>query len=203
MAPSACHYALVADQEDEREVLTSLPRSRPTRRSSKRGERPDPQQATEPSSTPEPAEPPEPSEPPKPARPKPAHPKPAASTAKAKPAASAEPAKPAPPKAVRPKPARPKPARPKPPPPKPPAASERPPPKKPSPEKTTERPRIQPERKVPPAGYAAPTSGDHEGPAGATEILTTTFQAATELVQIGFSVGRQALRAALDRLPRP
>jgi len=181
MAPSACHYALVADQEDEREVLTSLPRSRPTRRSSKRGERPDPQQATEPSSPPEPA----------------------ASTAKAKPAASAEPAEPAPPKAVRPKPARPKPARPKPPPPKPPAASERPPPKKPAPEKTTERPRIQPERKVPPAGYAAPTSGYYQGPAAATEILTTTFQAATELVQIGFSVGRQALRAALDRLPRP
>ncbi len=31
----------------------------------------------------------------------------------------------------------------------------------------------------------------------------TAVQAAGELTQIGLTVGRQAVRAALDRLPRP
>jgi hypothetical protein len=41
MAQSAWHYAPVADRHDsDREVLTSLPRTRPVRRSAKRGESP-------------------------------------------------------------------------------------------------------------------------------------------------------------------
>ena len=41
MTQSACHDAHVPERPDsDREVLTSLPRSRPVRRSSKRGERP-------------------------------------------------------------------------------------------------------------------------------------------------------------------
>jgi hypothetical protein len=44
MTRSACHHAHVADRQDsDREVLTSLPRSRPVRRSAKRGDRPEPQ----------------------------------------------------------------------------------------------------------------------------------------------------------------
>src|SRR5687768_8683918 len=41
MTQSACHDAHVPEPKDsDREVLTSLPRSRPVRRSSKRGDRP-------------------------------------------------------------------------------------------------------------------------------------------------------------------
>jgi hypothetical protein len=41
MTQSACHDAQVPERKDtEREVLTSLPRSRPVRRSAKRGDRP-------------------------------------------------------------------------------------------------------------------------------------------------------------------
>jgi hypothetical protein len=41
MAQSAWHYAPVADRHDsDREVLTSLPRTRPVRRSAKRGDTP-------------------------------------------------------------------------------------------------------------------------------------------------------------------
>ena len=49
MAQSAWHYAPVADRHDsDREVLTSLPRTRPVRRSAKRGERPRTASATKP-----------------------------------------------------------------------------------------------------------------------------------------------------------
>jgi hypothetical protein len=54
---------------------------------------------------------------------------------------------------------------------------------------------------VPPAGYATPRAGD-EGP-HATDVVTTAIQAAGELAQIGLTVGAQALRSALRRLPRP
>jgi hypothetical protein len=47
MAQSAWHYAPVADRHDsDREVLTSLPRTRPVRRSAKRGDSPHPANAT-------------------------------------------------------------------------------------------------------------------------------------------------------------
>jgi hypothetical protein len=49
MAQSAWHYAPVADRHDsDREVLTSLPRTRPVRRSAKRGESPRTASATKP-----------------------------------------------------------------------------------------------------------------------------------------------------------
>ncbi|MGH2919239.1 MAG: hypothetical protein ACRDLS_11680 [Solirubrobacteraceae bacterium] len=158
----------MADREDdEREVLTSLPRSRPVRRSAKRGER--------------------------------ARPEGGAATAAASPSTSAPRRKPQA-KTAR-KPASngasqtaPKSAR------SAPAAKAR----KPRGEATKKsEPRIAPERKVPPAGYAAPSKSDGDSSPGATEILVTAVQAATELAQIGLSVGRQALTSALERLPKP
>lgn len=146
----------MADEEDsEREVLTSLPRSRPVRRSAKRAERSDAEDAAA-----------------APRRKTPTR-KPAAGTTGK---ASASTTRKASAKAAR----------------------------SPRPRPTEEaRPRVAPQRKVPPAGYAPPTSADDQPSSGATEILMTAVQAATELAQIGFSVGRQALRAALERLPKP
>jgi hypothetical protein len=61
-----------------------------------------------------------------------------------------------------------------------------------------------PPRKIPPAGYASPTSQAPEDPVSASaELVATAIQAAGELTQIGFAVGRQTLRSMLDRLPRP
>jgi hypothetical protein len=61
-----------------------------------------------------------------------------------------------------------------------------------------------PPRKIPPAGYAAPTSQAPEDPVSASaELIATAIQAAGELTQIGYAVGRQTLRSMLDRLPRP
>jgi hypothetical protein len=53
MTQSACHDAHVPEPKDsDREVLTSLPRSRPVRRSAKRGDRPVPQAAARASTKP-------------------------------------------------------------------------------------------------------------------------------------------------------
>jgi outer membrane biosynthesis protein TonB len=152
----------MAEGDDgEREVLTSLPRSRPVRRSSKRaGRSGDAETPPKPAARAQAAKPAS-----KPAR------KPAAKAA-AKPAPKAAPKKSAPPK------------------PRAKTTSEAP-------------PRVRPQRKVPPAGYAAPESTNDGSSPGATEILATAVQAATELAQIGFSVGRQALASALERLPKP
>lgn len=156
----------MADGDDgEREVLTSLPRSRPVRRSAKRGER---------TRTDSPAAAPDASRASAPPRRTPAAkpaPKPAAGGARKTPA-------------------KPRPA----------AAKAAP---KPRTREAKEEPRVAPRRKVPPAGYAAPNGADGESSPGATEILVTAVQAATELAQIGFSVGRQALQSALERLPKP
>jgi hypothetical protein len=54
---------------------------------------------------------------------------------------------------------------------------------------------------VPPAGYATPRPGG-DGPHG-TDVAATAVQAAGELAQIGLTIGAQALRSALRRLPRP
>lgn len=54
---------------------------------------------------------------------------------------------------------------------------------------------------IPPAGYATPR-GDDDAPSGA-DLVTTAVQAAGELAQIGIEVGGRALKAALQRLPRP
>ncbi|MDQ3675678.1 MAG: hypothetical protein M3401_02570 [Actinomycetota bacterium] len=155
----------MADGEDgEREVLTSLPRSRPVRRSAKRGERSRTEAGEgKPAASRESA----------PSRRK------AAAAGGGKSASNAT--RKAPAKAARPKAAR-----------------------KPRARATEEaQPRVPPQRKVPPAGYAAPSSADGDSPPGATELLTTAIQAATELAQIGISVGRQALRSAFERLPKP
>jgi hypothetical protein len=144
----------VADRQDsDREVLTSLPRSRPVRRSSKRAARPDAANGAGAKSKKAAAKP----------RAK-AAPKPAAK-AGAKPAARRAPK--AGPRAVAPDP-------------------------------------VAPRRKIPPAGYAAPTSRAPEDPASASaDLIGTAVQAAGELAQIGFAVGRQTLKSMLDRLPRP
>jgi hypothetical protein len=46
----------------------------------------------------------------------------------------------------------------------------------------------------PPKPLPAPTG---------TELVTTTIRAAGELAQIGFTLGGQALKRAVDRFPRP
>jgi hypothetical protein len=53
---------------------------------------------------------------------------------------------------------------------------------------------------VPPAGYATPRSDD--APDGA-DLLATAVRAAGELAQIGIAAGGRALKAAVQRLPRP
>ncbi|MDP9385102.1 MAG: hypothetical protein M3P50_07700 [Actinomycetota bacterium] len=58
---------------------------------------------------------------------------------------------------------------------------------------------------TPALGDTAPPQTDR--PAGApqsgTELVATVVQAAGELVQIGFTVGGQILKRAVDRLPKP
>jgi hypothetical protein len=69
---------------------------------------------------------------------------------------------------------------------------------------TAERARGAPPRKVPPAGYAAPTSRPQDpSSSGTAELISTTIQAAGELAQIGMTVARQTLRSMVDRLPKP
>jgi hypothetical protein len=59
-----------------------------------------------------------------------------------------------------------------------------------------------PKRKVPAAGYAAPSPRDEVTENAVADLVTTTVQAAQELAQIGIDVGRAAVRSMLDRLPR-
>ena len=49
-------------------------------------------------------------------------------------------------------------------------------------------------RPPPPKPLGAPTG---------TELVTTTIRAAGELAQIGFTLGGQVLKRAVDRIPRP
>lgn len=167
-------------------MLTSLPRSRPVRRSAKRGDRPVAEANARASS--------------KPVTPrKPRAAKPAAKTARATPGAG--------PRATA-KRAATKPA-------VPPRAAAKPTPRAgakdrpratagPTPSAERARPRDTPRRKVPAAGYAAADgrAGEPSTSAGA-ELVRTTIQAAAELAQIGLTVGRQTLQSMLDRLPRP
>jgi hypothetical protein len=136
----------VADRQDsDREVLTSLPRTRPVRRSAKRAERPAAATAVKPK------------------------PKPRATAAAADGAAARRP-----------------PAKPRP------AAQRR--------ATTGPASRPAPRRTVPPAGYASPSDAED---ARSGDLLGTAVQAAGELAQIGFAVGRQALQSMLERLPKP
>lgn len=215
MTESACHDGRMADRQDsDREVLTSLPRSRPVRRSAKRGARPAPvDAATMTAASPRPA----------------AAKKPAAATSRrktgaAKTGAAAGSAKPrtkvastAAPTATtsgasapRPRPATKRP-RPQAAPRRDPQATPRRDPQAPPrrdpqavPRRERQRAHVSPARKVPPAGYAAPVGrGEHERGSGTAELLSTAIQAANELTQIGLTVGRQALQSMLDRLPKP
>jgi hypothetical protein len=147
----------VADRKDsDREVLTSLPRTRPVRRSAKRGERP----RAASGATPKPS-------PTEGAKGRRGAGKPRAT---AQPKASARGARPTAAGGAR---------------------------------TTAQRPRPAPRRKVPPAGYASPSDADGEQHSGSADLLGTAVQAACELAQIGFAVGRQALQSMLERLPKP
>lgn len=77
------------------------------------------------------------------------------------------------------------------------------PPKRQAQSKTPAEPKV-PRRTIPPAGYASPTSrAADDSHSAAAELIGTTVQAAGELAQIGFAVGRQALQSMIDRLPKP
>jgi hypothetical protein len=54
-------------------------------------------------------------------------------------------------------------------------------------------------RPAPPPPPPAPRRGPPRG----TELVTTAIQAAGELAQIGLTAGGQALKRAVDRIPRP
>ncbi len=138
-------------------MLTSLPRSRPVRRSAKRAARPDPATADVMAKPAAKARKPA-------AKPKIAV---AAAAATAKPKAAARP--PRRPRAV-----------------------------------VDDGPRQAPPRKIPPAGYASPTSNATAGDqSAAADLIGTALQAAGELAQIGVALGRQTLRSMIDRLPKP
>jgi len=161
----------VAERQDsDREVLTSLPRSRPVRRSAKRGDRPDAANRAKTSAK----------TPPRRAAPGSARAKKATAAAQAgaAKAAASRAAKPGATRTGRP------------------ASKTR---------ATSDRARsTPPKRKVPPAGYAAPTSRNEEpATSGTAELISTTIQATAELAQIGLTVGRQTLQSMLDRLPKP
>ena len=54
-----------------------------------------------------------------------------------------------------------------------------------------------------PAATPPPPPPRRRGPPRGTELVTTAIQAAGELAQIGLTVGGQALKRAVDRIPRP
>jgi hypothetical protein len=137
-------------------VLTSLPRTRPVRRSAKREERPRTAAAAT-KATPKPAPARATADAPNARKPR-AAPQAKATTRAARPAAAG---------AAR---------------------------------ATAQRRRSAPRRPVPPAGYAATPSDEEQR---SHDLLGTAVQAAGELAQIGFAVGRQALQSMVDRLPKP
>jgi hypothetical protein len=163
-AQTACHHGPVADRPDsDREVLTSLPRTRPVRRSAKRAERPrTAAAATKPKSKSTPAA---------------AADGPKARKPAAKPRAAAQP------KATARAGSRP-------------ASAD-------GAGATAQRARSGSRHAVPPAGYASPPMPGEDGRSASADLLGTAVQAAGELAQIGFAVGRQALQSMLDRLPKP
>lgn len=155
----------MADRPDsDREVLTSLPRTRPVRRSAKRTERPrTAATATKPKS------------------------KPAATASTGAPKTRKPAAKPR--AAAQPKTT---------------ARAATPPRSADGAGTTSQRTRPASRQTVPPAGYASPpTPGDDGQRSPSADLLGTAVQAAGELAQIGFAVGRQALQSMLDRLPKP
>ena len=184
---TACHHAHVADRQDsDREVLTSLPRSRPVRRSAKRGDRAVAKTGAKAPTTRGAKRSPSaraanPATKARSATPKARR---ATSTPKAR---NAKPAPNAPAKALS----------------GVGAVAGAAAPKQAAP-KAAARPRTAPRRKVAPAGYATPAARaqDSSG-SGAADLLGTTIQAVAELAQIGMTVGRQTLQSMIDRLPKP
>ena len=59
-----------------------------------------------------------------------------------------------------------------------------------------------PKAETPPAGWATPEDAGGT-PAGPAEIATTAVRAVGELAQIGVAVGGQAVKGVLKRIPRP
>jgi outer membrane biosynthesis protein TonB len=168
------------DRKPSSDVLGSLPRTRPQRRSSKRADAPVTAAAdvTETKPTPKPKR--------APAKPKTtaAATKPKPKRAPAKPKTTAAATKP-----------KPKPARPK-------AAAA----KKPATPRATATAAAQP---APPTSPRTETQQQPsqprrsiEPPSG-TDILQTAAQAAGDIASLGIEAGRRAVRGALSRLPRP
>jgi hypothetical protein len=60
-----------------------------------------------------------------------------------------------------------------------------------------------PEATVPPAGYATPAPPSRRRGPDPFALVTTTVQAAGEIAQIGATLWGQAMRSAINRLPRP
>jgi|1185.fasta_scaffold215845_2 hypothetical protein len=162
---------------DRPEVLTSLPRSRPTRRSAKRGSTNDGEAAAEKPKAKKAAAAKKPAAKPKAAAPKTKTKAKAKAPAKAKPAAKARPkpkAKPAPARRA--------------------ALKEVPGGKKPQPV-SAGAPDLEDFPKDPPSGPVDPPSGG--------ELLESAVKAAGEIAQAGVTVGREALKSITRRLPRP
>src|SRR3954470_5751056 len=59
------------------------------------------------------------------------------------------------------------------------------------------------EATVPPAGYATPAPPSRRRGPDPFALVTTTVQAAGEIAQIGATLWGQAMRSAINRLPRP
>jgi hypothetical protein len=161
---------------DRPEVLTSLPRSRPTRRSAKRGGPSEGEAAAAPA-------------------------KPKAAKAAAKPKAKAAPKKAAKAKQPAKAKAKPKPraaatskSKSKPAPARRAALKEVPTEKKPQPV-SSGAPGLDEFPKDPPSGPVDPPSGG--------ELLQSAAKAAGEIAQAGITVGREALKSVARRLPRP
>ena len=176
----------MTDDDSQREVLSSLPRSRPTRRSAKRdgGRRTAAGAASAPARAAADVN--------AAAKPK------AAAKAKAKPKSAAKPKAKA---AAKPKARSTASAKPKA------AASAKPKATASAKPKATasakpKAPRKQQRPKAaPPAGWE--TDRDANRAAGGTELVTTAVKAVGEVAQIGAAVGGQAIKSVLGRLPRP
>jgi hypothetical protein len=67
---------------------------------------------------------------------------------------------------------------------------------------TAEAASVAAETAVPPAGYATEAPAHGHGP-GPFAVVTTAVQAAGEIAQIGATLWGQAVRSAISRLPRP
>jgi hypothetical protein len=140
----------MSDDDDRSEVLTSLPRSRPQRRSTKRAGAAEPAPAD-------------------------------AQTTARKPRAAAKPRATAKPKAA----------------PKPRAKAK----PKPKPKAATAA-KARPQAAPPPPPTSEPVSAPVEPPSRG-DIVQSAVQAVGEIAQVGVTVGREAVKSVIRRLPKP